>query len=241
MSSTEPHLQQSVTCLVPQTLKMESARPVPGIFVYGLAATVIVILQLLISGCSQLPDTQSANDTAVQQQAAQNTSEYGAAVIKVSDKSGEEDLPSLPVASIRAVSETVAADEAITVQFIVENKTAVDLKVLIWGTPLESELTSPIIRVYRVSEGSSGQADEQLQYLGLLVKRGQPIDADYLLIESGKSVANRVSLDNSYEMAKPDKYKIELAPLLTTDNDTFIIGEAEMQLGEHTVVVERLP
>lgn len=101
---------------------------------------------------------------------------------------------------ILTAKDTFIKDNPIIVNFTLQNISNEKLWVLIWYTPLEG-LKGNIFQV--TCEG------KEIPYEGPMVKRGQPSKADYIYIESGKSVSKEFDLSMAYQV--PDSQACTIA------------------------------
>ncbi len=94
--------------------------------------------------------------------------------------------------------------EPVLLRVSFSNETTRALRLLRWGTPLESTMTRDSFEVIH-----NGQS---LPYIGRRVKRGPPQDADYVLIEPARSVSGMVDLGTSYALDQAGEYSVRLRP-----------------------------
>ena len=74
------------------------------------------------------------------------------------------------------------------------------LKVLTWNTPFERTINADIFNIY------NGQ--NSVQYMGRLVKRSQPTDADYVTLQAREKRTIDVDLSKYYQMQKQGDYLV---------------------------------
>jgi hypothetical protein len=96
--------------------------------------------------------------------------------------------------------ESLKSGEPVKLQFILENKTDKPLFFLKWYTPFEG-FNSDMFKITR----NGGE----IQYEGRMVKRGNPVFDDYVLISPGKSIDTIVELSLAYNLKDAGKYLIE--------------------------------
>lgn len=88
------------------------------------------------------------------------------------------------------------------IRFYVTNNSSDDVRMLVWGTPFEQRLSADILQV-----SFQGEA---LPYLGRMVKRGEPVDQDYLLVPAGQRVDALLDISVSYGVSNAGEYNITL-------------------------------
>lgn len=89
----------------------------------------------------------------------------------------------------------------VPIDFALANRGREPVWVLIWDTPLEG-MQNEMFRVTR-----DGQS---LDYVGILVKRGDPGPEEYRRIEPGGELSATVDLAQGYELAAPGAYEVTL-------------------------------
>ena len=94
------------------------------------------------------------------------------------------------------------AAESVSLHFYIENQTDLPIRWLPWGTPLEERLTADCFDVT--------VNDQQLDYIGIVVKRMAPTDADYIELAAGDKIEAEVDLSLSYDMAAAGEYTVQL-------------------------------
>lgn len=94
---------------------------------------------------------------------------------------------------------TFAAGEPVTVHVTIANPGEHRVAVLRWRTPLDG-MSAPLFTVTR--DGTP------VRYLGRMVKRAAPTDADYVTLEPGASVTSDVDLAKSYALDAPGSYVV---------------------------------
>ena len=87
-------------------------------------------------------------------------------------------------------------------EFRLENRSARELYVLKWHTPLEGIIS----RVFKVSRDG-----EELEYLGMMVRRGNPVADDYVEIAPGNAASASFDLAEVYDLDPPGVYHLEFA------------------------------
>jgi hypothetical protein len=92
----------------------------------------------------------------------------------------------------------VTACEPISIVFSVTNQGESPLYLLTWYTPLEG-IAGNIFRVTR--EG------QELDYLGILAMRGDPIPEQYITLEAGESASAQFDISEYYDFSQPGQYQ----------------------------------
>ena len=85
-------------------------------------------------------------------------------------------------------------------EFRLENLSNRAIYILKWHTPLEGILS----RIFKVTRDG-----EELDYLGLMVRRGDPIAEEYEEIAPGKSASASFDLAKAYDVTPAGKYRLE--------------------------------
>jgi peptidyl-Lys metalloendopeptidase len=99
------------------------------------------------------------------------------------------------------VDERQVLGKAIPVRFTLRNSSSRTLYVLSWYTPLEGMLGD----IFRVTVN-----DKEIQYVGRMVKRGDPAANEYVELDPGSSISATVDLTEGYEIVAPGAYQLEL-------------------------------
>lgn len=111
-----------------------------------------------------------------------------------------------PLTCTISVRPRLKVGEPVELLFRLSNPTTKPLWVLNWHTPLEG-LDNNIFVVTR--DGI------ELDYRGIMKKRGPPVASSYVKLASGASVEAKVELSESYDFTVPGKYTIVFpGPLL---------------------------
>jgi hypothetical protein len=95
--------------------------------------------------------------------------------------------------------EAFTVGEAAQVTFTLKNPTDKAWKILTWYSPLEG-IEANLFQVTR--EG------EEVEYLGRLLKRGNPPASAYLTLGPKSSTAVRLNLAKAYDLGKPGEYTV---------------------------------
>jgi len=211
----------------------------------GCAGGALLLLGL--AACSQ---TQNVADSATTQSSQQPTEQSAptdnqakTSMTKAEGETAptsETTLPAMPVATMQAQNAQVAMGESIAIEFQVENRGDNDVRLLLWGSPLEKSLSGPVFRVLYAAEGvSADSAMTEIPYAGRMIKRRAPADSDYVVLPAGEKLANTVTLDNAYALSQPGTYRIEFAPLSATQSDTFTLGDTTVYMLDRAVTIVR--
>lgn len=132
---------------------------------------------------------------------------------------------------LRKPDATESASSSV-IQFIVENNTAKDVDLLIWGTPFEKRLSADIFTVSK-----NGVA---MPYLGRLVKRGKPSPQDYMPISAGDSLQTYIDIASHYDMSASGQYTVKLK--LAKDNSGSRLNqETTVTADDSTVILSISP
>lgn len=118
-----------------------------------------------------------------------------------------------PFACSLSAAASYQLGEPILVTFTINNNSNEPYQLLRWGTPLEDEVTDFLT----VERGG-----ETLEYDGRMVKRGDPVDEEYLLLGPGESLSKEVDISRSYPIDRPGTYT---ATLKITLHDAFPVPE----------------
>jgi peptidyl-Lys metalloendopeptidase len=97
------------------------------------------------------------------------------------------------------VKEEISRGEAVSVQFTLTNRSAEELLVLDWYTPIEG-LAGDIFSVER-----DGQP---VPYQGIMAKRGVPQAHEFMTIKPGEAVSAEIDLAEGYDLSLPGDYSI---------------------------------
>lgn len=95
----------------------------------------------------------------------------------------------------------VKVGHPVRLEFSLANKGPDDWYVLTWHTPLEGIL-SRCLNVLR--DGA------ELEYDGVMMKRGRPGPEHYVLVRSGATISQAIDLDTAYSIAGRGTYTVEL-------------------------------
>ncbi len=100
---------------------------------------------------------------------------------------------------VMSVPASVRAGGPVELRFQLTNRTAQPLYVLKWRTPLEGLMGKD----FQVTRDGT-----EVDFLGRMVKRGNPPADAYVTIAPGASVDAKVDLSQAYEMKQPGRYRI---------------------------------
>ena len=103
---------------------------------------------------------------------------------------------------LSVIDEKIARDAPFTFLYTIHNGTAESVRFLPWGTPLEDDLLADSFNV--------SYQGELLPYIGKMVKRMAPVDADYITLGANKKLEVTVDLSRSYNTSGKGSYKVEL-------------------------------
>lgn len=106
------------------------------------------------------------------------------------------------VASLVATNTQLRPGTDLKLIFSLKNLSDATVTVLPWGTPLEAVLSADIFDV--------AYKDEILPYRGRMVKRGPPVESDYLELPSGATTQSTVNLSQAYDTRTAGTYKVRL-------------------------------
>ncbi|WP_374567820.1 M35 family metallo-endopeptidase [Ideonella sp.] len=101
---------------------------------------------------------------------------------------------------LSAANPVVQGDASVAVDVTVTNVSGHAVKVLKWHLP-EDELHAPLFKVTK-EDGSAAR------YVGALVKRAAPTEADYVRIQAGATLTYRVELSHLYQLGN-GRYSVE--------------------------------
>ena len=99
---------------------------------------------------------------------------------------------------LEAVQTTHVANEKVNVRFSLKNNSDQPIEVLKWHTPLEGAFTFDMFEVVK--------GGQKVPYIGKLVKRPPPTDADYLKLLPGAQVTAIVDLAEGYALYDIGRY-----------------------------------
>jgi hypothetical protein len=103
-----------------------------------------------------------------------------------------------PVQASLSAQETYRLGDPIEVTFSLTNTSNTPQQVLRWGTPLEDEVNDFLIVT---------RDGEDVPYDGRHVKRGEPTDAEYVLLAPGEQIDVHVDVSRSYGIQQPGHYR----------------------------------
>ena len=90
--------------------------------------------------------------------------------------------------------------ESVPIKFSLENLSDRPLRILKWYTPMEG-IAGDIFHV--ALDG------HQVEYIGRMVRRGQPLESDYLLLGPYQTVTATVDLAEAYDLSRPGAYSVD--------------------------------
>jgi peptidyl-Lys metalloendopeptidase len=95
--------------------------------------------------------------------------------------------------------ESYAQGKPVTIKFTLVNNSKQDLFVLGWYTPLEGIKG----RIFKVTRDG-----KEIQYGGMMAKRGAPGRQDYVCVKAGQSVSSEIDLAGAYDIKSAGKYHV---------------------------------
>ncbi|RUW27360.1 peptidase M35 [Mesorhizobium sp. M4B.F.Ca.ET.215.01.1.1] len=90
-------------------------------------------------------------------------------------------------------------DTPLTIVFTLTNRSGSPIRVLRWTTPIDGVSG----QIFSVTRGS-----QPIQYIGPLVKRAEPTEADFIDIEPGRSISATVDLSLYYAIYEAGNYAV---------------------------------
>jgi hypothetical protein len=123
-----------------------------------------------------------------------------------------------PLKASISASASYRLGDPILITFEIENIGNETYQLLKWGTPLEKEVRDDFLILQRDGE--------TIPYDGVLVKRGDPSQQSYVLIEPGEKLKETVDISITYPIHEPGDYT---ATLKTSLFDVFPITGASKQ------------
>jgi len=121
-----------------------------------------------------------------------------------------------------------------TVTLNITNISDQDIKLLKWNTLLETPLSANLFHI---------QLDKKtIPYIGRLIKRSNPSEADYMILESGDSHTVTIDLPKYYKMRSEGKYEINYRGKITSK----ILGSMKntskvFKTTEQSIVINYIP
>lgn len=194
-----------------------------------LVGTSVVLFPV---ACSQSPEVAGSTNQQAEKVMVQGENKAKPAISEKAEK-----LPKMPIASMKAVESEIGSEDQLSIEFTVKNHSSESVKLLLWGSPLETDLTGPLFRIIR----NPGSAESILPYQGVMVKRRAPTDSDYVELASGEQLVNTLALDDSYAVGEPGIYQVEFAPADLSTGNIFTMGKSKVYLAEAIVTVKRNP
>ena len=123
------------------------------------------------------------------------------------------------------IDQAIPAGKPVMLRLTLSNTSGQSAEVLQYFTPFEGILGD----IFNIHYG-----DESLSYRGPLVKRGPPMDEDWLLLESGGVLTAEVDLSNAWDLARPGKYTLRLRNDMTyrlpgnTETSLIAVGSCQV-------------
>ena len=112
---------------------------------------------------------------------------------------GGQDRP--PIEATLTAAPTYRLGQAIELTFAIRNSSNTPYQVLAWETPLEDQVTN-FLTVER-----DGRV---LRYDGRHVKRGDPVEQDYVVLGPNETITRQVDISRSYPIDAPGVYRATL-------------------------------
>ena len=103
------------------------------------------------------------------------------------------------------ISEAYLASGKVLLEIELINNSNETITFLPWATPFEQKLTGPAYDVVDITLTEP----ENVQYLGIMIKRLPPQASDYLSIATGDSLENSQEISEMYKFCANRKYSIK--------------------------------
>ena len=100
-----------------------------------------------------------------------------------------------------------------------------------WGTPFETKVTAPFLKIHHRTADEPGD----VPYVGMMLKRAAPVADDYINLGPGRSIKNRLDITESYRFCENRSYVlIYSGPLFQNDFSeiTFSPPTIEFETGQ---------
>lgn len=101
--------------------------------------------------------------------------------------------------ALRSRLSSYGNDTPLTIVFTLTNRSGSPIRVLSWTTPINGVSGE----IFSVTRGS-----QPIQYIGRLVKRAEPTEADFINIEPGQSISATVDLSLYYAIYEAGNYRV---------------------------------
>lgn len=189
---------------------------------FGCKITVFylsILVAVLSLGCSS--SDMKNNDESADVRVLSQTAEP--------DEAAAMSVKAPLVAQISAAQTEFKLGESVFIEFKVENVSGEAVKILPWNTPLESRLNADVFNIER--DGT------RALFIGRKMRRPEPTEADYVVIESGSSLKNSVDLTQAYNLALAGTYTVEYAPTVIAGLPIFSV-DVPVEVLKSTVTIE---
>ena len=113
----------------------------------------------------------------------------------------------------------------VVISAVLENNSDSTLRFLRWYTPFEASVLGSNYTVYQQQQNRLLELD----YIGILVKRGQPLNSDFISVFSGQKIENRQDITNNYNFCRGLDYKIELAGFKSALDSELLLKPAALE------------
>lgn len=104
---------------------------------------------------------------------------------------------------LEALTPRARAQDALRVRYTVKNDGGETVRLLKWATPLEGRFNA---RLFEVEKDG-----KKVAYIGRLVKRENPTEADFETLEPGASASAELDLSQGYALGEPGHYTVRLS------------------------------
>ena len=107
--------------------------------------------------------------------------------------------PMSAIVSLSVDKESFDGSDDVLVRVTITNPNNYPIRILKWFTPLYGIERS----LFTVTRNG-----ESVPYIGRMIKRAEPTEADYITLEAGGSVTADVNLSEYYELSSSDDYEV---------------------------------
>ena len=127
-----------------------------------------------------------------------------------------------PTISIE-VDTQLLQDGRVVIESVIKNTGPSTVTFLSWGTPFESNVSSPFLVIQTDLSGEL----ETVPYAGIMIKRLPPQQTDYIETLSGQITSNTLDITESYSFCKDRDYIMTYTgPLYKPDNSEISVTRA---------------
>jgi len=138
--------------------------------------------------------------------------------------------------TIQPTQEAYSSDSPVIVEFILSNRSPNAIRVLKWNTPIDGVSND----IFLVTRG-----EQTIDYIGRLVKRGAPTEADFIIIEPGQAITVQVDLSRYYAILEEGRYSVaynvEGPGLLVGDANAMVPATVVSNSATVTLSADRTP